>query len=951
MIRSAVGLLILGLGLHASRSLATDTSPRERLLLDEDWKFHLGDDWGTGENLMKAGISTGPADPTFCDASFRTVNLPHDWVVELPFDSKSDRSHGYKPVGKNYPTNSVGWYRRTFILPKTDAGKRIWLEFDGVYRDCLVFVNGYSLGRHESGYDSFRYDITDVANCGGENVVAVRVDASKFEGWFYEGAGIYRHVWLEKTAPVAIAPDGIFVFSKFENNLPSDKVEVDVKTQVANSLTNDADTTVAQEILGPTGETVARSEQELIIGAFSKEEGKAKMFFNNPALWSPESPKLYKLITTVSQNDQVIDRKETEFGVRTFAFDTDKGFLLNGKPYPIYGTCNHQDHAGVGTAMPDALQYYRIAQLKKFGCNAYRTSHNAPTPELLDACDHLGMLVMDENRLLGSDPENMALLEGQIRRDRNHASVFIWSICNEEHVQGTPTSARIAETMQRDVHRLDPTRSVTSAVSLGDVYEGIDGVMDVRGWNYHLEGGDPENYHRQHPAQPEICTEQASTLATRGIYADDAGQGFVSAYDNNRGLTRRAEGWWSFVATRPWLSGGFVWTGFDYRGEPTPYNWPSISSQFGIVDTCGFPKDSYYYYQAWWTTNPMVHLFPHWNWPGREGQDIDVWCDSNCKEVELFLNGQSLGRKSMKPESHLQWAVKYTPGNLSAKGYNDGQVAAETKVETTGAPAAIQLLPDRSNISADGRDLSLVTVSLVDANGRTVPIADNLVHFNLDGPGKILGVGNGNPSSHEPDFYLATPATRTGTLNRWWMKKVTEGRNHPELGEKYNETRMDQFDSSGDANGLAAGESAIYRAHLYVCADDLEQTSIPIHFGVIKDEGWIYVNGKLAGESHDPTASPSINVRQYLHNGINTIAVLVKSKGENGGLGQGVSVTLQDTPVDASWQRQAFNGLAQVIVQSGKAVGDITLTAHADGLMPATVVIHPHAVETAAANY
>jgi beta-galactosidase len=950
-LRCVACVLALGLMFHGPAVLAADASPRERLLLDEGWKFHLGDDWGTGENLMKAGISTGPADATFCDASFRTVNLPHDWVIELPFDPKSDRSHGYKPVGKNFPENSVGWYRRTFTLPKADAGKRIWLDFDGVYRDCLVFVNGYSLGRHQSGYDGFRYDITDLANCGGENAVAVRVDASKFEGWFYEGAGIYRHVWLEKTAPVAIAPDGIFVFSKFEGNVPGDKVEVDVKTQVTDSLTNDAATTVAQEIIDPSGQTVAHSEQDLKIGAFSREEAKTKLNFPNPVLWSPESPKLYKLVTTVTQDGQVVDSKETEFGIRTFAFDTDKGFLLNGKPYPIYGTCNHQDHAGVGSAMPDALQYFRIAKLKEFGCNAYRTSHNAPTPELLDACDHLGMLVMDENRLLGSDPENMALLEGQIRRDRNHASVFIWSIANEEHVQGSATSARIADTMQRDIHRLDPTRSVTSAVSLGDVYDGIDSVVDVRGWNYHLEGGAPEDYHRKHPAQPEIGTEQASTTGTRGIYTNDAEHGYVSAYDTNRGLTQKAEGWWSFFATRPWLSGGFVWTGFDYRGEPTPYNWPCINSHFGIVDTCGFPKDNFYYYQAWWTTNPMVHVFPHWNWAGREGQDIEVWCDSNCQEVELFLNGQSLGKKTMARNSHLQWTVKYAPGTLSAKGYNNGQVAAETKVETTGDPAAVQLTPDRTAISADGRDLSIITVAINDANGRTVPTAGNQIHFDLTGPGRIIGVGNGDPSCHEPDTYISTPESRSGTMNHWWMKKVTEGREHPELAEKANDTRWDLVDTSGDPSGLAAGESGVFRAHLYVSPDDLTLTNIPVHFGVIKDEGSIYVNGKLAGESHDATASPTINVRKYLHNGINTIAVLVKSSGDNGGIGQGVSVALQNEPAAAHWQRSAFNGLAQVIVQSDKDTGDIKLTASADGLTPAVTVIHPQAVATATGNF
>ena len=930
---------MLAVALNVSFGLASTRaadSPREKLLLDFGWKFYLGDDWGSGENLMKAGISAGPADPTFCDAAMRVVNLPHDWLVELPFDSKADRSHGFKPSGKKYPENSIAWYRRTFALPKEDANKRIWLDFDGVYRDCIVFVNGYRVGRHESGYDSFRYDITDVANYGGENVVAVRVDVSKAEGWFYEGAGIYRHVWLEKTSPVAIAPDGIFVFGKFPNNVPGDNVEVDVKTQVINSQTNDAATTVTQEIISPSGESVARLEQGLNVNSFLKAEAKGQLSFSNPVLWSPESPKLYRLVTTILLNHETVDREETEFGIRTFAFDASQGFLLNGKPYAIYGTCNHQDHAGVGAAMPDALQYFRVAKLKEFGCNAYRTSHNAPTPELLEACDHLGMLVMDENRLLGSDAENMALLEGQIRRDRNHACVFIWSISNEEHVQGSPTSARIADTMQRDVHRLDPTRLVTSAVSLGDVFTGINSVMDVRGWNYHLDGAD--SYHQKHPKQPAICTEQASTVTTRGIYTNDTGHGYVAAYDGQPKAGQSAEGWWSFVADRPWMSGGFVWTGFDYRGEPTPYSWPCINSHFGIVDTCGFPKDNFYYYQSWWTDKPVLHLLPHWNWPGREGQNIDVRALSNCEEVELFLNGQSLGRKKMKKNSQLQWNVKYAPGTLSAKGFKGGSLVAETKVETTGNAYAIQLIPYRKSIHADGEDLSIITVSLVDADGRVVPTANRLIHFTLSGPGKIIGVGNGDPSCHEPDVYISQPAMRSGTMNQWWMKTVSKTKDLREVAEKFNDTRLDMVDTSGSSGVLNAGESGVFRSHLFVAEKDLARTNIAIHFGTIKYEGSVYVNGELAGETHE-TSSPSFELRKFLHAGVNTIAVVVKSHDNSGGLINGVRVDMQSEPVVAYWQRSTFNGLAQVIVQSDKEAGEIKLVASANGLSAATATI------------
>jgi beta-galactosidase len=718
--------------------------------MDFGWKFHLGDDWGTGERLDKAGQSTGPASPAFDDLSWRSLNLPHDWAVELPFDPKADSDHGFKPVGPGFASNSVGWYRRTFTLPDEDKDKRLWLDFDGAFRDSRVFVNGFLVGHHESGYCSFRYDITDVANCGGTNVVAVRVDASEFEGWFYEGAGIYRHVWLTKTSPLAVAPDGTFVYSQFPNNVPKGPATLQFETQIRNALTNAAEATVQCRVLDPAGLEAAKTEQTATFDALSLRTVLQSTSVATPVLWSPERPRLYKLITTVSTGGKIVDSTETEFGIRTTVFDANKGLLLNGDPYVIKGTCNHQDHAGVGVALPDTLQYFRIARLKAMGDNAIRTSHNQPTAELLEACDRLGMLVMDENRLLGSDSRNLGRLERMIRRDRNHPSIFIWSLANEEPVHTNAVAGRIAATMQELVHHLDTTRLCTYAANKGDIFTGVNSVIDVRGWNYHVENAD--GYHQAHPTQPEIGTEQSSALATRGIYANDTNLGYMSAYDENTPRWgKTAEDWWTFFAARPWLSGGFIWTGFDYRGEPIPYHWPCINSHFGVMDTCGFPKDDFYYYQAWWGQHPVVHLLPHWNWPGKEGQDIDVRCFSNGEEVELLLNGISLGRKPMPKNSHLQWTVKYAPGTLLARGYKLGQQIAEDKVETTGAPATVNLAPDRASIRADGEDISVITVNILDSQGRLVPVADNLVEFEISGPGAILGVGNGDPSSHEPD--------------------------------------------------------------------------------------------------------------------------------------------------------------------------------------------------------
>ena len=753
-----VALAIFGASLCAA---ATD-APRQRLSLDAGWKFHLGDEWPDAPHLDKAGTGSGPAAPSFEDAGWRDINVPHDWAVELPFDPAADRNHGYKPLGPAYPQNSIAWYRRKFELPASDSDKRIWLTFDGVFRDATVWVNGWLVRHHESGYSPLREDITDVLNFGGTNTIAVRVDATKFEGWFYEGAGIYRHVWLEKTAPLAIAPDGVFVWSQFEKNIPEGPATIQLRTTVLNKHRVSKNAEVRWSIVTPNGRMLDAGGAKLsALAAATNVELHGHSHIESPALWSPENPQLYKLITTIFSDDRIVDRQETTFGIRTVGFDPNIGFLLNGRRYEIHGTCNHQDHAGVGVAIPDALQEFRVRKLKEFGCNAYRTAHNPPTPELLEVCDRLGLLVMDECRLLGSDSENLRRWEEQIRRDRNHASVVIWSIANEElAVHDTPQAARVALAMQDLAKRLDPTRPVTYAANENNVFLGINSVIEVRGWNYHL-GPHVDDYHAEHPRQPIIGTEQASVVGTRGTYANDYKRGHVNALDVVwPGWSDTAESWWTFFAGRPWLSGAFAWTGFDYRGEPSPCNWPSISSHFGILDTCGFPKDSFYYYQSWWTTKPVLHLAPHWNWPGKEGQEILVQALSNCASVELFLNGVSQGKQPMKRLSKLFWhGVKYAPGILSAKGYDGaGRIIAETKVETAGDAVRLVLTPDRTTINADGEDVAVFTVAAVDSQGRVVPLAQHHVSFALAGAGKIIGVGNGDPNCHEPDVFVGLQA-------------------------------------------------------------------------------------------------------------------------------------------------------------------------------------------------
>jgi beta-galactosidase len=592
--------------------------------------------------------------------------------------------------------------------------------------------------------------------------------------------------------------------------------------------------------------------------------------------------------------------------------------------------------------VPDRLQYFRIARLKEMGSNAYRTSHNPPTPELLEACDRLGMLVMDENRLLGSDAANIDRLERLIKRDRNHPSVVIWSIANEEFgTQGTPAGKRVATTMQAVIRRIDPTRPITYAAPVGNEFPGINEVIEVRGWNYHIGPAD-DTYHTEHPKQPNVGTEQGSTVSTRGIYENDTVRGYVSAYDVNAPeWANLAHDWWSFYNVRPWLSGGFVWTGFDYRGEPTPYEWPCISSHFGILDTCGFPKDNFWYYRSWWQEKPVLHLLPHWNWAGREGKEIEVRALSNCDEVELFLNGQSFGKQTMQRDSQLSWKVKYTPGTLSAKGFKAGQLVAEEKIETTGAPAAVQLLPDRPVIDANGEDVSVITVAVADEQGRVVPIANNLVSFELEGPGRILGVGNGDPSCHEPDTFVPVTSSRSLPINGWRLKKAIDpyAANMPEVAESYDDSGWKVVDVNIERGPLGLREKAAYRVRFNVSAEDLASPVVELWFGKIDGSGNVFVNGQKIGATGDSRAASVYDVKKLLRAGENVIAVTLANYGSAAGLNNGVALRLQSQPQPVVWSRSVFNGLAQIIVQSTKEAGTLRLTARAEGLKPVMIPI------------
>jgi beta-galactosidase len=732
-------------------------SGRDRLLLDFGWRFHFGNandpakDFGYGGgrsgNFQKTGNFIAASSPAFDDSDWRELDLPHDWAVELPFTNDTAlASKGFYPLGRNYPETSVGWYRRVLEIPAADAGKRITLEFDGAYRETMVVLNGFYIGVHSGGYDPFQFDVTDFVYPGQRNVLLVRVDATLSDGWFYEGAGIYRHVWFVKTSALRVKQWGTFVSAKLNGG----DATMSIRTELKNSGKEAQSARVTSTILDPSGRVVSKaSTAPLSVAAGGEQTYEQTAMLKRPLLWSLEERNLYKLVTEVSAAGEVVDRFETPFGVRTIEFDPQKGFFLNGKSIKVKGTCNHQDHAGLGAALPDAVQYYRVRKLQEMGCNAIRTSHNPPTTELLNACDELGMLVFDETRMMSSNPEGLAQFGDLVRRDRNHPSVFMWSMGNEEGQANTETGLHILTAMKAVATEHDGTRPVSiapiRAIGVGGLVE-----CDVMGYNYM----DPqaETYHKSHPEKPVIGTETVSAVGTRGVYVTDFEKGYVGSYDPYTTTGRAsAEGWWSFCSSREWLAGGFVWTGFDYRGEPSPNGWPNISSQYGIIDTCGFPKDSFFYYQSWWTTQPVLHLFPHWNWEGMEGKEIAVWVYSNLESVELFLNGKSLGAKDVKKDSHVAWLVPYAPGSIEARGAKGGQVAMTAKRETTNAAAKLAMRADRQEVSADGEDVVMFAVEVQDAQGRVLPVTDSVVEFRVSGFGKLIGVGNGDPTDHESD--------------------------------------------------------------------------------------------------------------------------------------------------------------------------------------------------------
>jgi len=755
-----IGFASLFLLLAASLGFG-NSRPGKTVSFNQNWRFNLGD----VPNAKDAG---------FNDSQWRQLDLPHDWSIEGEFNENAPSGTG----GGALP-GGLGWYRKTFTMPAAAKGKLIFIEFDGVYRNSEVWINGHYLGKRPYGYSSFEYELTPHLFYGAKpNVIAVKVDNSQQpNSRWYSGSGIYRNVWLTTLDPVHIEHWGTYVTTP---EVSEHSATVAIKTKVSNGSQSAAPVDLTTIIQDANGREVARATEKGVAARGMNAEVSQTLKVSAPMLWSDDRPYVYKVVSELSQGARVVDRYETPLGIRTFRFDVDKGFFLNGKPVKIRGTCNHHDLGALGAAVNTRALERQLEILKGMGVNGLRTSHNPPAPELLDLADRMGFIVMDEafdmwkiaktkyDYHLDWDEWHKRDLEDMVLRDRNHPSVIIWSIGNEvmEQWNKNPTGGTITRELTAIVRNLDPTRPTTSACNgvSRDNKVITEGDLDLVGTNY-AHGRLPE-FAKMFPGRPIIGTETNSSLHMRGSYRMPSDEILrwprkdedilkisptyeCSAYDNSTANWGSAhEETWKLVKDHDFFSGMYIWTGWDYIGEPTPFPWPAVSSYFGLIDLAGFPKDPYYFYQSEWTNQPVLHVFPHWNW--KQGEKVDVVAYyNNADEVELFLNGRSQGTKRKEGDSmHVFWRLAFEPGVLKAVSRKNGQVVLSREVRTATEPAKIVLVPDRQTIKADGMDLSFVTVKIVDQNGTLVPLADNLVKFEVSG-GSIAGVDNGNQISHE----------------------------------------------------------------------------------------------------------------------------------------------------------------------------------------------------------
>jgi beta-galactosidase len=769
---------------------ATSAPVRSVRSLDSGWQLYRMPGFALWPSQQK--LAAGQIQQLNCPApgdGWQPVRLPDDYVVRGEFAREPNAAMlvggavcplgarecevGGKPQGKPGDLNRPGrdpyaghgylpvypaWYRRTLSIPASAKGKILSLDFGGVYRDAIVFVNGKFLYQHPSGYTGFRVDITSAVNYGAENSVEVFVDPRWFEGWWYEGGGMYRHVSLITTDPLRVTPWGVFVDSKVNGA----DAQLTVQTTVRNGRETSRKFTLVSQAIDPSGHVIASASGVQELAGSQEATFSQQIAVRDAQLWSLEHPNLYKLATTIRTGAVTVDKDQTTFGIRTLRFDPEKGFFLNGKHVEILGVCVHHDFPGVGIAAPDNLWAWRLAKLKAMGANAYRTAHNPVSSAFYDAADRMGIMVMDENRHLGDsfDPKaprdnapysDLADVKAMVLQHRNHPSIIMWSLCNEEGVGPTPYGAKMFAAMRDAVRKIDPTRPTTGGINGGYTKDGYISVEDILGMNYH--NVEFANVHKTFPGLMIYGSEDLNSKTSRGTLETSRESGRCSEFSCGASPdTHGDKPWlsWVPVVENAYVAGQFIWTGFDYRGEPNPYSWPAATSQTGTMDLCGFPKPVYYYWKAAWSSQPSVYIFPDWNLRKSEsGKNVLVRAYSNCDRVELLLNGKSLGAQDMPANMFLDWHVPYAPGKLTAVGYKGGKAVARYTAESAGAPAALRLTSEQPRIAANGEAVAPIEVALVDAKGNIVSNADRLIQFTVSGAGTLAGVANGDPTSHE----------------------------------------------------------------------------------------------------------------------------------------------------------------------------------------------------------
>lgn len=902
---------------------------RERLSLDRGWLFHQGDIVqppiiGHEESYgnAKAGSAGGAAGNEYDDSDWRRLDLPHDWAVEGPFDPKANVAQGYRPRG-------IGWYRRYLKVDATDRGKHFELQFDAIATHATVWVNGNVVNRNWSGYNASYIDITPYLRYGDAmNTIAIRVDAEAMEGWWYEGAGMYRHSWLVKRSPLHVVTDGVHATPR----LVKDKQwSIPVAVTLNNSGKTAGDAIVEVTVYDPSGKQVAQRTASARVGVLANSVVQVPVTINDPALWSIEKTNLYRVTTRVLQAGKAVDETTLHTGFRTIRFDAAQGFFLNGVHVKLQGVCIHQDHAGVGVAIPDSVWEYRLRRLKELGVNAIRFSHNAPAAEVLDMVDRMGFVVMDENRNFNPSPDYMKQLEWMVKRDRHHPGVVLWSVFNEEPVQATEVGYEMVRRMSAAVKALDDTRPVTAAMNGGFLTElNVSHAVDVVGANYQVP--DYDKYHKAYPNKPFTSSEDTSAFMTRGEYKTVPSKNLIASYDDDAaqwGNTHRDA--WQAIDTRPYVAGGFVWTGFDYRGEPTPNEWPSVSSVFGIMDLNGFAKTAYYIHQVQWIKDkPLIHIAPHWNW--KQGENVRVMVMANVERIKLLLNGRELGEQKVDPYRMNNFNVAFEPGKLEAIGYKGGKEVVRTAVETTGAPVKLELVPDRTQLAGDGYDAMPITVRALDAQGRAVPLADNEVSFAVNGGGRSIGHGNGDPNSHEDEkgatrrlfnglaqlivqtnygskdtitinasaaglqaasvtipvkqvaaVPFVEPADAPLTFVRSW-RIAPDGDARPDPNQKLASFDMNTWGWGSPPMRAAAGSKYhLYRAS-FTPRKNLANGTGRIRFAAIKGKAEIWLNGQLIGKK-DSYASEALDVTLPAGAGKRELNVLIEAEpGQGSGI-------------------------------------------------------------------